>query len=542
MGIKRVGIGFVFILILIKSFYSSADIRTCYPGQFRGIFRGLDRTTHYRIKLNFFWEDMTFRGQETIDFYNYTNKFVKKILLRLFANAGYLREEGPLNVVVEKVVSEGHILKTEQDNSGTLLWVFLKKKLAPDKRIRLNLEFRGKVPVFPHRDTDLIKQGVQQLIELISGKNEKTDYGAYGFSEGMVVMTDWFPVVATFDKNGWDDSVPTGIGDVSYFVPSSFKMEINVSRPVYAVAPSVRFMKSRSHYLQIDCTRDMPLILIQDINLLQKKYNGIKLLSFYRKGHKKIARKTLYLSIDIINFFEEKLGRYPYREFRIIEAPLVGGAGGMEFPAMILIADMLYKTTNLEPKNINTAIDEILFFTVAHEIAHQWFSAILGSDSKREPYIDEPLASYYAYRYFRHKYGKKNADGILFRQVGANYMAARMFGMKDGPVVRTTKDFRSQLEYAGIIYGKAPYFFRALQECMGTTSFDNAMKMLVEEHTFGVITFKDIKEVFLKNDTKDCYKRLFRHWYLQDNGDKDLGNLDFFNLLKDMYKLAPSSN
>ena len=48
--------------------------------------------------------------------------------------------------------------------------------------------------------------------------------------------------------------------------------------------------------------------------------------------------------------------------------------GGMEYPELVLVVD--------DPTS------------VAHEVAHQWFYGLVGSDQWREPWLDEGFATF----------------------------------------------------------------------------------------------------------------------------------------------------
>ena len=50
--------------------------------------------------------------------------------------------------------------------------------------------------------------------------------------------------------------------------------------------------------------------------------------------------------------------------------------------------------------------DGMLEFVVAHEVAHQWWHGLVGSDSRDHPYVDEALAQLVA-RGFSKKYVRR---------------------------------------------------------------------------------------------------------------------------------------
>ncbi len=90
------------------------------------------------------------------------------------------------------------------------------------------------------------------------------------------------------------------------------------------------------------------------------------------------SRSTEYLkaSIEIYstNFFE-----YPWN----VAVSSAGITGGMEYPGMIFNN---YKETKAR-----------LWFLISHEIGHNWYPMIVGSNERRYMWLDEGLNTYINY-------------------------------------------------------------------------------------------------------------------------------------------------
>jgi aminopeptidase N len=72
-----------------------------------------------------------------------------------------------------------------------------------------------------------------------------------------------------------------------------------------------------------------------------------------------------------IEYFSEKWFVYPY-PVAVNEA---GKAGGMEYPGIVF-------------DGLNDKAGD-LYWVTAHEIGHNWFPMIVGSDERRYPWMDE---------------------------------------------------------------------------------------------------------------------------------------------------------
>jgi hypothetical protein len=67
-------------------------------------------------------------------------------------------------------------------------------------------------------------------------------------------------------------------------------------------------------------------------------------------------------------------GPYPWRELKVVAVPDVG-RGGIEYPGLVFLGDEYARA-------------------LSHELAHQWFYSLVGSNQARDPWLDESLASF----------------------------------------------------------------------------------------------------------------------------------------------------
>src|SRR5262249_9394248 len=150
------------------------------------------------------------------------------------------------------------------------------------------------------------------------------------------------------------------------------------------------------------------------------------------------GQQVLDAAARAFEYYEKLMGPYPYTELDVVEAPLYGGAGGVEFPGLVTVSSMLYKDPDASSDDLlaqmmanNPAFEQILEFVVAHEVAHQWWNAVVGSNSKKYPFVDEAMANYSAVLYFEHYYGRAAAEQQMVMQMKVNYQLSRMLGNED---------------------------------------------------------------------------------------------------------------
>jgi aminopeptidase N len=81
-------------------------------------------------------------------------------------------------------------------------------------------------------------------------------------------------------------------------------------------------------------------------------------------------------------------------------------ASGMEYPGIVGINRTHYDLTE---ELYGMPAPVVLESVVVHEVGHQWFYNIVGSDEYREMFVDEGMNSYWLLRYMESVYGENAA-------------------------------------------------------------------------------------------------------------------------------------
>ncbi|HEX6431203.1 MAG TPA: M1 family metallopeptidase, partial [Niastella sp.] len=123
----------------------------------------------------------------------------------------------------------------------------------------------------------------------------------------------------------------------------------------------------------------------------------VQAMSFYRSYKSKSWSNSIQYIKDAVHFRSKVIGEYPYNIVSVVEAKM-GFEGGMEYPTI----------TSISPGMDEKALD----MTIEHEIGHNWFYGILGSNERKYPWLDEGLNTYYDNRYSQWKYGNKGEINI----------------------------------------------------------------------------------------------------------------------------------
>jgi hypothetical protein len=118
-------------------------------------------------------------------------------------------------------------------------------------------------------------------------------------------------------------------------------------------------------------------------------------------------------------------GRYPYPTLTIVDpAPGAGASAGMEYPTFVTGGtSFLFNRWPLSGVRLPEE-------TLVHEIGHQWWYGLVGSNEFEEAWLDEGITSYAASRLMERDYGR---DASLAEVLGLRLGSLELARMGNGP-------------------------------------------------------------------------------------------------------------
>lgn len=500
----------------------------------------------------------TLAARLTLTYTNLTGGPLDRLPLLLHPNAG--ADLGAPSVsgalVVHDVAVGGRPVTWSMARPGLAL-VRLPSPLPPGGRIVLAVRYAGRLRVLDPRTNDIFAQGMAALAALASAP--ATDYGLLATGDGITCVASAYPMVAAFREGGFDTSLPPRVGDVVYNGVASFRVRTVVPAGMTVVTNLVDQAPRRTPAGDVVVSegalvRDLVLVAGRDLARTSVAVGPTRVTSVHRARDARAGRVVLAAASAALASYERRFGPYPYTELDVAEASLVGGAGGVEFSAMVLVAGMLYRDPAASTSPLASLMrlwsrlggllegqgggpsagsaapgadlqEMQLEFTVAHEVAHQYFAGIVGNDSHRHPSLDEPLAQYAAGLAYADRHGAAAGRAAMDANVKLNYALYRLLGGVDRPASRDTASFRTSLEYAGLVYGKAPYVYAALRDRLGAARLERAICAAVARHRFRIATtpaWIDALEVGAGGPASGV-RATFRRWFDEAHGDTDLG-------------------
>lgn len=501
----------------------------------------------------------TFASRMTLTFENPTGAPLDRVPILLHANAP--RELGAADagsIEISKIRGEDGAELAFERKRPTLVVVSV-PPIPANGKATLRLEYSGKLRKLPMNANDPFAQAMSSMGSLTGSGS--SDYGLLATGDGLLTFACGYPVLAPYRGGEFDTTPPAKLGDVAYNVVSRFDVRTLVPTGVSLVtnlvdAPArdlgggVTVVESSGAFV-----RDFVLVAGRDLERATAKVGGVTVTSVSRKRDADGGKRALSTAASALASYERRFGPYPYTELDVVEASIVGGAGGVEFSGMVLVAGMLYRNpsssegplgllTKLwssigagtldapeappdpgaapqaqDPKEL---LGGVLDFTVAHEVAHQWFAGLVGNDSRASPSLDEPAAQYLAGLAIEDMEGADAASRAMDSNVKMNYALYRLLGGVDRPVLRSTTSFRSGIEYAALVYGKAPYAYVSLRKRFGDEKLHAAMKSAIHDHRFEVVE-TPVWVGALSKALGPEVDTTFARYFQEVHGDADLG-------------------
>lgn len=188
-----------------------------------------------------------------------------------------------------------------------------------------------------------------------------------------------------------------------------------------------------------------------------------------------------YLHDGILKYSQWN-GDYPYNQVTAVDGTISAG-GGMEYPNVTVIGGVSNK--------------EALEVVIVHEVGHNWFYGILGSNERDFGWMDEGLNTLNEMRYVASKYPtntrlsdmvkgfakKLGLLGLSHKDEGdLMYRCMASFGV-DQPIQTLSTDF-SSANYGGVMYQKTGLVFYYLKAYLGDSMFDVCMQAYFERWKF----------------------------------------------------------
>lgn len=179
-----------------------------------------------------------------------------------------------------------------------------------------------------------------------------------------------------------------------------------------------------------------------------------------------------------LQFYSEEVGEYPYPTLTLVQANYRGN--DMEYP-MITVVNF-------------GVVPWLLEATIAHEVGHNWFYGILGSNERDYPWIDEGMNTFYEEQYMeKHAPLFSTWDNDSYQYVAAE---------RSEQPINTPSDSLTDDNYYICAYAKPALSFSYLQQYLGKDTLDRIIKDYYQTWQFKHPQPADLRRAFEQGTSK----------------------------------------
>lgn len=345
-------------------------------------------------------------------------------------------------------------------------------------------------------------------------------------------ITQWYPKPAVYDETGWHPYPYLNQGefysefgdfDVSITLPKNYVVgatgdlqtvsELNfldslanlpipppeitaLSVPSSADLKTIRFKQSRVH--DFAWFADKRYIVRKGSVTLPHSGRNVSTYAMFTPSNANLWEKSIEYINDGVYYYSLWNGDYPYNQVTAVDGTISAG-GGMEYPNVTIIGNM--------------SSPFMLEVVIVHEVGHNWFYGVLGSNEREHGWMDEGLNTFNEIRYIQTKYEKNNrlsrslpqfidhhGDLDYRDQSDLQFQMLQRMG-EDQPIETTSPTFNS-LNYGVVMYQKTGLALHYLFNYLGDTLFDRCMRSYYLQYQFKHPQPADLKRVFEEQSGK----------------------------------------
>ncbi|HQW42464.1 MAG TPA: M1 family metallopeptidase, partial [Flavobacteriales bacterium] len=382
----------------------------------------------------------------------------------------------------------------------------------------------------PLRPTDSITVSTPFRVQIPDGK-----FSRLGHTGEAYYITQWYPKPAVFDAQGWHTMPYLSSGefysefgsfDVTIILPENYVVgatgmlqtaeerafmdrlaaiqDTTTTRGSNAIPASssglktIRFTQDKVH--DFAWFADKRFIVRKSEVALPKSGRTVTTWALFTPRNKDVWAKGVNYVDRAVLHYGEHVGEYPYDACTAVDGTISAG-GGMEYPMITIIN--------------STSDAQSLDNVITHEVGHNWFYGILGSNERDHAWMDEGMNSFVELLYMRKYYPngqlaisipflKKTFGQIKDIHRFQSEMGYRLNARRnlDQPLSLSSNDF-TMINYGTMVYMKTALVMDHLLAYLGEETMDRCLQAYYNAWKFKHPQPEDMRVVFEKESGKD---------------------------------------
>ena len=456
-------------------------------------------------------------GHQIVDYVNTTPVTLTTLVFRLLPNA-YGSTGGDL-IITAAAIDGQRTNGTAGGSRNSYYTLPLPAPLLPGATTRVELAYNGSIP----RNYD------------------PTNYGQLRLTSDTLNMAQFYPMLDVWENGDWARDSISYTTDLTYAasafytvavsqLPHTFGTGVSSDDTLPGIGRVTRFVTGPVREFAFFTGANYALVSAQaGDSLVSVVYDS-------RIGSETTARRHLDLSVAVMNSYNARFGQYPYAKIDVLFCPI--RSGGIEWPTIVQIDSKLfgggsYGIYSDNPPAVMPGYGDDTSFTIAHELAHQWWYSLVGSNPQQAAWLDEGLTNYSVYLLptlwanGRDNAGAQRWSGWIGGHIGRTirrelYAVGDIVADQPATGYDQTDGSLTSIDLAA--YQKPPLFYDTYRRTYGDAAFLRFVQNWFAHHRYGLARPADLlAEMQAAAPGNDAaIAALYRRWLQERHANEDV--------------------
>ncbi len=421
--------------------------------------------TQYTFYVILKYSAHTLHTDETIQYTNTTGQTLSNVVLAVVPNLSS-------NCFYLDSVAQDERALTDYSLNGQRLTIIPSQSLAPNAVTTFMLSFDLSLP-------------------------PRSGEKPFGYLDNQINLSDWYPFIVPYD-NGWVLHNSWPFGEWLVYDAADYNVNLKVDDPSVIIAASAPEQQNGNWMeYRVEAARTFVLSASNRFKIDNTAVGSVKIYAYYFPGDENAGGEVLWMATQALGLYEAKFAPYPHPTISIVETDV---PDGMEYDGLVFLSSDFYAKYN------GTAKSDLVMIG-AHELAHQWWFGLVGSDQATEPWLDEAMAVYTEHIFYEYNYPNYGNWWWSYR---VNYFGPS--GYVDGSIY----DYSTFRAYINAVYLNGAEFLDALRTRVGDDAYFAFLKDYASRYAHKHATADDFfatLRLHTKTDFSDIIARYFQNRY-----------------------------
>ena len=238
-----------------------------------------------------------------------------KIYFRDYPSEFINEKNGNVSLITEVMDYERkEELEIGRQGDKTVFYIKLNKDIKPNEKISISFKYKAYIPNLNAR------YGYQTI------NNDGMDF----------YLANSIPILCPYENGKFQYYPYFSIGECFYSKIADYEVNITIPRKYTIIATGDRVKcidndnETITYKYIANKVRDFAIMIGDSYEEFSGKVDGIKINTYFHKGNEDKGIEALYKTIEVIHNLNDRLGKYPYNVFNVVELQME--MKGMEYP------------------------------------------------------------------------------------------------------------------------------------------------------------------------------------------------------------------